>query len=274
MAGESPVVNDVELLQNFCFKYINKVVKKHFKDIEGGVDTALDKDSPRPLVKRLCLHKNTDPLVLTIARLLIWWIEARGLFDEYIFGMPGEEFEIKHTYYPQLKIHFSEDKLLAARANRRPARSEISIRWREENYSTGAMTSLANKILAEFTKPLYSYGKGRLSFTYWDNRNGYRFQVFSSSEAEAKGVIAKMIGLQDTETPDWDKNLRETTSKVNFNVQETVSVLGKAVKKPKKRPVATVKFAWAEFFIPGTTKPLVLVDATGTKGLALVAAQQ
>jgi hypothetical protein len=267
-------VNDVELLQNFCIKHINKVVKKHFKDVEGTVDTALDKDTPRPLIKRICLHKNTDPLVLTVARLLIWWVEARGLFDEYIFGMPGEEFEIKHTYYPQLKIHFSEDKIFAAKNKRRPARSEISIRWREENYSTAAMTSLANKILAKFTSPLFSYGKGRLSFTYWDNRLGYRFQVFASSEVEAKSIISAMIELQDSDVPDWDKNLRETTTKVNYDTPGTVSVLGEVVKKPKKRPIATVKFAWAEFFIPGTTKPLVLVDATGTKGLALVAAQK
>ena len=272
MAGETPRTNDVELLQQFCGKYINKVVKKHFKDIQGEADTALNKDSPRPLIKRICLHKDTDPLTLTVARMLIWWVEARGLFDEYIFGMPGEEFEVKHTYYPQLKLHFSEDKLLAARANRRPARSEVSIRWRAENYSTGAMTSLANKIASQFTKPLYSYEKGRKCFTYWDNRKGYRFQILASTEISAKKIIADMIQLQDSEAPNWDEHLRETTTKINYNLQETVSVLGEIVKKPKKRPEATVKFAWAEFFIPGTTKPLVLVDATGRKGLALVAA--
>jgi len=272
MTGGTPASNDVELFQSFCTKYFNKAVKKHFTDVDGVDDESLNKDAPRPLLKRLCLHKDKDPLALTVARLLLWWVEVDGLFDEYIFGMPSEEFEVKHTYYPQLKIHFSEDKLLAARANRRPARSEISIRWRDENYSTAAMTSLANKIKLEFTTPLFSYGKGRLCYTYWDNRKGYRFQVLASSEAEAKSVISKMVKLQDSEVPDWEEHMRESTTKIDYGVQGTVSVLGKSIKKPKKRPVATVKFAWAELFIPGTTKPLILLDVTGTKGLALMIA--
>lgn len=45
----------------------------------------------------------------------------------------------------------------------------------------------------------------------------------------------------------------------------TVRVLGDTKTKPKKRPTATVKFAYAELFIPGLTKPIILADATGTK---------
>ena len=45
--------------------------------------------------------------------------------------------------------------------------------------------------------------------------------------------------------------------------------MGETIKKPKKRPIATVKFAYAELFIPGTTKPIILVDRTGTKAGAI-----
>ncbi|NJL53092.1 MAG: hypothetical protein HC930_14505 [Hydrococcus sp. SU_1_0] len=48
-----------------------------------------------------------------------------------------------------------------------------------------------------------------------------------------------------------------------------MTVMGEVIKKPKKRPVAKVEFAYAELFIPGTIKPIVLVDMTGTKSGAI-----
>jgi hypothetical protein len=91
--------------------------------------------------------------VLTVGRLLIWWVEARGLFDEYIYGIPSTDFEITHTYYPQVKLHFREDKYEASTNSRRPARSEVSFRWREDDYSTANINSLATKVVADFANP-------------------------------------------------------------------------------------------------------------------------
>jgi hypothetical protein len=124
---------DIELFQSFIRKYINKVVKEHFKDIQGDTDASLSLGVPRQAIKRVCLHKDSDPIVLTVGRLLIWWVEARGLFEDVIYGIPSTDFEITHTYYPQVKLHFKEDKYEAAANNRRPARSEVSFRWREND---------------------------------------------------------------------------------------------------------------------------------------------
>ena len=41
--------------------------------------------------------------------------------------------------------------------------------------------------------------------------------------------------------------------------------MGETVRKPKKRPVGAVKYQYAELFIPGVTKPIILSDATGYK---------
>ena len=98
--------NDIELFQSFCRKFFNRTVNEHFRDVQSTDSDTLSRSVPRQLIKRICLHKDKDPIVLTVGRLLIWWVEARGLFDEYIYGIPSTDFEITHTYYPQVKLHF------------------------------------------------------------------------------------------------------------------------------------------------------------------------
>ena len=261
--------NDIELFQSFCRRYINREVGKHFRDVDGDSDEALSRAVPRQLIKRICLHKDKDPIVLTVGRLLIWWVEAKGLFDEYIYGIPSTDFEIKHTYYPQVQLHFKEERYNAADNDRIPIRSAISFRWRESDYSEANINVLKNKIKSDFARPAFSFGKGRECWTYWDDQKGYRFTVYVQNEAEAKKIISQVIAIQDTDAPDWDNKLREHKDNVDYATPGTVRVMGETRRKPRKRPVGTVKFAYAELFIPGVTKPIVLLDRTGGKPKAL-----
>ena len=262
-------VNDVEAIQSLVRRYYNKLVKDHFQDIAGEDDSSLSLGAPRAAIKRLCLHKDNDPLVLTILRLLIYWVEARGLFNEIIYGIPSTDFEIKYNYYPQVKFHFLESRYESSNNNRRPIRAEVSIRWRNEDYSTAKITQLANKVYADFATPKLKFKKGRECYTYYDDQKGYRFTIYGDSEADAKKVIGAAIGIQDEETPDWENNFRSHKSNVNYAVQETVRIMGETKKKPKKRPIGNVEFTYAELFIPGNTRPIILVDVTGYKPSAL-----
>lgn len=257
--------NDVEIIQSFCRKYVNRLVKEHFRDVTGDDDGSLSLDVPRQVIKRICLHKDKDNLLLTTLRLLIWWVEARGLFDEFIYGMPAEDFHISYTIYPQVKLHFREDRYEAADNNKKPARSEVSFRWREEDFSTLNINTLTNKIVADFVNPVFYYKKGRIRYTYTDKSKGYYFQVNANSEADAKKIIEQTIRIQDNVEPDWENNFKKHEDNKNYTIQETIRVMGETIKKPKKRPIATVKFAYAELFIPGVSKPIVLVDRTGNK---------
>lgn len=261
--------NDIELFQNFCRRYVNRLVREHFSDIDNDDASTLSLDVPRQAIKRICLHDDNDPIILTIGRLLIWWVEARGLFDEFIYGIPSTDFEITHTYYPQVKLHFREDKYDAATNNRRPARSEVSFRWRENDYSTTNINSLANKILNDFARPVFYYRRGRELWSYADKQLGYYFQITANDEANAKKIIEQVHRVQDDVEPNWTKYLRDHRDKKDYNAIETVRVMGETKRKPKKRPIATVYFAYAELFIPGTTQPIILVDRTGTKRGAL-----
>ncbi|NJO98674.1 MAG: hypothetical protein HC764_23950 [Pleurocapsa sp. CRU_1_2] len=100
--------NDIEIVQSFIRKYINKAVKEHFKDQVGEDETSLSKSTPRSAIKLVCLHKDTDPITLTGIRLLIWWVEARGLLDEFIYGIPYSQFHETVQFLPQIKLFWRE----------------------------------------------------------------------------------------------------------------------------------------------------------------------
>lgn len=260
---------DVEFFQSFCRQWVNKAVNAHFRDVDNDNPDTLSPNVPRQAIKRMCLHKDTDTMTLTIGKLLMWWIEARGLIDEFIYGIPSTDFEITHTYYPQVQLFFMEERYEAADNERIPVRSRVSFRWRENNFTTANINALALKIERDFARPPFSYGKGRKCWTYWDDEKGYRFTVYVQAEIDAKKLISQVTGLQDADPPDWDNKLREHKDNVNYSLSGTVRVMGETRRKPRKRPVATVKFAYAELFIPGVIKPIVLVDRTGTKAGAL-----
>ena len=260
---------DVELMQNFVRKYVNRAVKEHFSDIDGNDDASLSLDVPRQAIKRVCLHKDTDPIVLTVIRLLFWWIEAKGLFNDIIYGIPSTEFDIKYKYYPQVKLHFKENRYESSTNNRKPVRSEITFRWRSEDFTTQNINALATKIHADFAKPVFFYAKGRQCWTYWDDRKGYRFTVYVQSEVEAKKIIEQITRIQDEVEPDWQKNLRFHADKQNYTTRETIRVMGDTYVKPRKRPVGTVRYEYAELFIHGMKKPIILSDATSYRPQAL-----
>ncbi|BAZ46372.1 hypothetical protein NIES4102_34030 [Chondrocystis sp. NIES-4102] len=194
--------NYIELFQSFCRRYINKAVNKHFRDVEQTEPDDLSRSTPRPLIKRICLHKGKDPIVLTVGRLLVWWVEAKGLFDGFIYGIPSTDFEEKFTYYPQVQLHFKEERYDAADNDRIPIRSAISFRWRETEYTTSNIEALKNKIKSQFARPPFSFDRGRECWTYWDDKKGYRFTLYVQNEEEAKKVVSQVVDIQDSESPD------------------------------------------------------------------------
>ena len=209
--------NNVEIVQSFIRRYINKEVREHFKDVRGDSADSLSLEAPRSAIKLVCLHQDKDPIMLTILRLLIYWVEARGLFDEFIYGIPSTDFEISHTYYPQVKLHFREDRYESLTDNRRPARGEVSFRWMETDFSTANIDRLTDKIYADFVTPVFSYQRGRELWSYADKSKGHYFQMTVDNEATAKKVIQQVIGLQGNELPDWNKYLR-------FHQDKTVNI--------------------------------------------------
>lgn len=251
---------DVELFQSFIRKYVNKTVKAHFLDVDGDDDASLSLDVPRQAIKRVCLHKDTDPLPLTVGRLLIWWVEAKGLFNDVIYGIPSANFHETVRFKPQIKLFWREKTSDAREAIRYPIRAEYTVRYRGDYASRNDLELLKTKINRIFnTGTVHNFWKGREKYSYRDKEKGYEFIITAKNETEAKSVINALLEIQD-DNPLNEALLTRSTKDKNWNEIETVRVAGETFKKPKERPIGRVYFTHAEFAVHGMPKDKTLVS--------------
>lgn len=251
---------DIENFQSFVRKYVNKAVKEHFKDITGNDDASLSLDVPRQAIKRVCLHKDTDPIVLTVGRMLIWWVEAKGLFNDVIYGIPADDFHESVVYKPQIKLFWRETTEDAKSNNRYPTRAVYSVRYKGDYSSKNDLNLLRVKLARIFNSPTtHNFWKGREKFSYRDKEKGYEFIVTARDETEAKTVINALLEIQ-SDNPLNDALLTRSIKDKNWNATETIRVAGETFRKPKERPIGRVYFTHAEFHVHGMARPKTLIS--------------
>lgn len=254
---------DIEFVQSFCRRYVNKAVREHFNDVGTDSDGTQTTSNPRSASKRLCLHEDTDPITLTAIRLLFWWIEAKGLFNEVIYGIPSDNFHESVVFKPQIVLHWRESREDAKTNNRYPTKARYSIRWKGEYATTTDVDKIRKKINNIFNKPtVHKFRKGREKYSYRDKIKGYEFIVTAFDVTEAKDVINKLLEIQD-DHPLNEECLTKSISNENFTDRETIKVNGVIHTKPKKRPIGTVRFTHAEFKVHGMTRDILLTDSNG-----------
>lgn len=256
-------VNNSELVQSFIRRYINKDVREHFRDIKGSDDGSLSLNVPREAIKLVCLHQDNDPLLLTILRLLIYWVEARGLFNDVIYGIPSSNLHETVIFKPQIALYWKETRESAKKDGRYPTSARYTIRYRGDVSTRAAVDKIRLKINSIFNKPSnHKFWKGRYKFSYKDKILGYEFIITARDKAEAKDVVNKLLEIQG-DNPLVEKYLTKSESDRNWNERETVRVDGQVHEKPKPRPVAQVKFWKAELKVHGMTRDILLTDDRG-----------
>ena len=257
--------NQVEVVQSFIRRYINKAIREHFSDVSGLDEGSLNLSVPRQAIKLVCLHQDKDPIMLTILRLLIYWVEARGLFNEIIYGIPAQNFHETVIFKPQIALYWREDKDDAKAANRYPARARYTVRFKKNVTTRTDIDRIRIKINNIFNKPTtHKFWKGREKFSYRDKILGYEFIITARDESEARDVINALLEIQGDQ-PLVEKYLTRSTSDRNWNERETVRVDGEVHEKPKPRPIALVKFTHAELKVHGMTQDILLTDNQGLR---------
>ena len=264
------MVNETEAFQSFCRQYFNRLVTAHFADIPNNDPATLSLGNAREAVKRMCLHQDKDSFALTNSRINLFLMEAKGLFDEYIYAMPLDQFESTHTYFPHVTLWFREEKYEASNNNRLPVKSQLSFKYRSEDTSKGNLTSFAQTIAGIFTDPPFSYRKGDQYYTYVDKRLGYYFNTYTQAENDATNLIESTMSIQGDTPPDFQNKLRLHSDNVDYSIRNTIDAAGETKLTVRRRPSATVKFITAEMFINGLPMPITLVDRTGHHPKALV----
>lgn len=267
-------MNDVELIQSFCTRYINKLVKEHFKDIENlEINDNLDLTNARQISRKVCYHKDKDPISLTTCRLIIFYFVMSGLktnLDEIFYTIPSTEFHESVKFRPQVVLIFKESLESAKKRKTYPTRARISYRLKDEDlkYNNEELSErnakkIAQEIKNKLATPIFKFKKGRKKYSYIDVPKGYRFILAVEDKVEAKRVIKQVMSIQK-DTPDWELLSESGNSDKDWDKKEKKKILGETVEMPTQRPVATVNFHHAELKIHGMTRDKCLVDTSGT----------
>jgi len=254
-----------EHLQDVIRKVHNKAVKEEFSDTDDD-----DISTPRSSLKQACLIQDNDTSEIVSIRMMFYYFSLRKAQDlqQPYYGMPIEEVQVKRKTKPKIELYFLED-LNDIEPGYAPVSGEISFRLMDEtsnSLSESNLTVYANKI-----KSIFGAGdglvwrKGKEMVTYSDWEKGYQLQILCRDKNDGKTLISKVLDLQN-HTPDWAKaNLNKTEDEVQaYPINPgTQVILGKSRKKPRRRPIADVRFRYATIHIHGIPLPIPLFDLSG-----------
>lgn len=258
-----------EHLQDQVRREHNKQVNKWFQGVDDD-----DISTPRGSAKQASLIKDND--TASMVQIRQWFFaftigQAKTLQPD-IYGIPVTAFQSNIEFKPQIQLYFLESSRDVERGYT-PVEGEISFRLTESQYQQDVTESearnLANKIKAAMATPIFVWKKGRVLVTYKDPERGYNFQLYVTTEAEAKRVVEQVLDIR-SHAPNWE-HLVVHESRRNFPVippQKTV--YGKSRRQPRKRPRADVRFRYATLHLYGLQNPITLVDATGFRKSPLV----
>jgi hypothetical protein len=264
-----PNFSDWEHFQSTLIQVQNRRVREEFR---GEDDDSIA--TPRASLKQACLLKDNDSAIQTLNRLWLFYVilqQAQALHPP-IYSIPSDRYQQDVTFAPQVTLMFSEDRSDVEQGFP-PVSAELSFRVKNERWDTftpANAQALANRVRSEFASGQgYRWQKGRIKLVYRDKENGYLLTVNAFSESEGRSLITKVLNLQG-DTLNLD---HLTISRMGQNpsiMPPTRQVFGKQRRLPRKRPVAWVRFRYAELHIWGLTEAVILVDNTGRKPNALL----
>jgi hypothetical protein len=261
--------NEFEHLQDLIRLEHNKAVRAYFKNQADD-----DISTPKASLKHACLIKDEDTASMTQIRL---WLFEFIVKNSQNYEETEKEVVVKsRVYKPQIKIHFLESLQDVEHGYERLSgwTSFRLMSESQESLTNNDLLRYANAIKSEFahgnTRFIWKKGKEMYCYADWDK--GYQMQLLCRNTSDAKQIITKVLSIQN-HTPDW-KNLyieqSAEPSEAYPTIPGTTTILGKTIKKARKRPICEVKYTYSTIKIPGLKNLIILHDTTGTKSKALI----
>lgn len=253
-----------EHLQDLLRKFENKKVIKYFRNVD--LDNELDLNIPEVNLKYACTHQDKDTASMTIMRILLFHFLINGestFQDEHppILGIPAADSAIQHR--PQVKLFFLEDSSDVAEGFS-PLWLECSFRLNDETSET--MTEAKAGILAKKIEQLfganggYIFRKGKEKYLYLDKENGYDFRLLARTETDARNLIEKVLQIRNhaIKSATLEKMNRDDEMTAFPTIPPKKLIFGKQRNTKRKRPIASVRFAYSLLHIDGLTNPVNL----------------
>lgn len=266
--------NEWEHLQHTIRRVHNEAVKDfYFNQPDNDIGTN------RASAKHACLMKDNDTVPMTTLRMWLFWVVCRKMRDNFepYYGIPISTFDSLVKYKPQITLYFLEDSE-DVDPDYRPVEGQLSIRIVHETSQSIAqadLTNLANQVNTAFgTSNGFVWKKGKTLYAYSDKIAGHQFKIFAKTDTHAIEIIQKLLSIVNQT---FDPELLNVNDAANpaqaFPTNPgTQTILGKTHKKPRRRPIADVRFQYASIKIHGLPKPIVLVDKTGIWSEAIIPA--
>ncbi|MBC7971543.1 MAG: hypothetical protein H7Z11_15715 [Verrucomicrobia bacterium] len=284
-----------EELQSVLMLIQNRVVREEFSDTSSNpnwphadanglafdaltVSNLIAIGGGRGRLRTATQLTDNDSAIETLLRLFLFYFVLRKASDLQppIYGIPVTAFHESLKFYPQVRLYFSEDAK-DVESGFHPVESELTFRLvteTSESVSKAEALSLARKIQSLFcTSGGFRWKKGRELWMYEDPRKGYNLQIYAWNETEAKKIIEQILDIK-SHTPEWSKYLKgtEAKGKTFATVPGMHTIYGKSIRKPRERPIAYVRFRYAELKLHGLPNDIQLVDRTGGRRNPLVKA--
>lgn len=266
--------NEWEHLQHTIRKVHNDAVRDFYH-------TQPDNDigTNRAAAKHACLMKDNDTVPMTTLRMWLFWVVCRKMRDNFepYYGIPISHFDSEVKYKPQITCYFQED-IQDVDPEYRPVEGQLSIRVTNKDSNTITQTDLtnyANQINSAFgSSNGFVWKKGKTLYSYCDKERGHRFKIFGKTESHAQEIIQKLLSItNEIYDPELlNINAAQNPAQAYPTNPGKHTILGKSHNKPRKRPIADVRFQYASMKIHGLPKPIVLVDKTGYWSEAIIPA--
>lgn len=267
--------SDSKHIKDVIRSVINKMVRSEFMEPDE-VNWEPNINTPKASLRKACTHEPKDSLILTVARLLVFYLIKGKLKELFPSTTSKETHNLSKglAQYPQITLYFSQDPE-AVPQGIDPLTLETSFRLVGETtslFTRGNATTLGQSIKREMVvagKGI-THDKGKLMATYYDYTKGYKLNILCQQKQDAVDLIRKILAIRShTYEPNcFQLNTPEKDS-VN-NPTGTITVLGEQVGKPRWRPTARVRFTHAMVSFPDLPKSYPIVDTTGRFPDALV----
>lgn len=260
-----------EHLQSVLLRAHNPLVREEFRDV-GGDDWDPDITVPRGSLRVACTLRDDDSALMTLIRLHLFYYTLRKASDLQapIYGIPVAGFQEARKFRPQIQLHFQEDAQDVEQGYA-PVTGEISFRLMRddaESLSMAEVRNYAQKVRTNFaTGNGFVWQKGRVMASYEDRERGYGLRLLVRSKAEARRVIEQVLDIQG-HAPNWERlNISESEDPAGRFpiVPGTDMILGQSRRRPRQRPIASVRFQAAYLHIHGMPNAVVLIDLTGRR---------
>jgi hypothetical protein len=266
-------------LNDVLRKEQNERVKEWFKDIEWDENTDGDIETPRTSLRTACTIRPDDSSILIQLRLTLFYeILGFGKRDLAIVHGVIDNSAPEVANHPMLNLVFSQDEA-ATPDGLKPVRKEKSVRLMKFNATSEGslppitkanMEEIAREIKTQFIEGTKgrTYTCGAKTASYVDPVNGFATgnYLLVSQDSEAEDVYRRICNVIDAPF-DINKLDIKTPKKQSQSAPstETITVMGKTMKKARWRPTANVRFRQAYITLGSIVNPVYLIDLTGTR---------